>query len=260
MDTSLVGYDYVSSVPAVQIPVYQTVVPTLEDSSAAGIPWFDFIVVAHTTVPSQYYVTAPSRGYSVDNLAPVPPSGLSGIAQPGAHVQLTWNAPTDPDVGSYDIYRSPVDGFVPSISSKIANVRSVGYTDGGLSAGTYYYRIVAIDVHDNRSQASDQAAVTLSVTSVDDNAHGPAVFALMQNYPNPFNPTTLIQYSLPSREWVRLAVYNMLGQEVAAPVDGIRDAGSNSVTFDASHLPSGIYTYRLTTANATSSKMMILIR
>jgi hypothetical protein len=73
----------------------------------------------------------------------------------------------------------------------------------------------------------------------------PASFFLAQNFPNPFNPTTVIRYGLPQKSLVRLTLYNMLGQEVRALVEGERSAGYHEVTLDAAGLSSGVYICRL---------------
>lgn len=88
----------------------------------------------------------------------------------------------------------------------------------------------------------------------------PTSFELYQNYPNPFNPTTKITYALPFQAKVTLVVYNILGQQVATPVDGLKQAGYHTVDFDASHLASGVYFYRASTAAASSVKKMLLLK
>lgn len=88
----------------------------------------------------------------------------------------------------------------------------------------------------------------------------PSDFTLEQNYPNPFNPSTNIRFSLPEANQVTLKVYDMLGQEVVTLVNEFINAGSYEVTFDASNLPTGIYTYSLTAGYFQSVKKMMLIK
>ncbi len=88
----------------------------------------------------------------------------------------------------------------------------------------------------------------------------PAVFALDQNYPNPFNPVTRIRFSVGARGPVTLAVYDLLGREVAVLAEGMMDAGSYSVPFDASRFASGLYLYRLRSGAYVSTKKMVLVR
>ncbi len=73
----------------------------------------------------------------------------------------------------------------------------------------------------------------------------PGEFRLGQNYPNPFNPSTVIPYELPAASHVTLAVYDLLGRQVATLVDGVVDAGSRHVVFGNRDLSTGVYIYRL---------------
>jgi hypothetical protein len=94
----------------------------------------------------------------------------------------------------------------------------------------------------------------------------PKEFLLQQNYPNPFNPSTIIQYTISSIQFVTLKVYDLLGREVATLVDEYRNAGSYEVEFPtvetghAPSLPSGVYFYRLQTGNFVETKKMILLK
>ncbi len=86
----------------------------------------------------------------------------------------------------------------------------------------------------------------------------PAEFALMQNYPNPFNPVTSVEYAVPEEQYVRIAVYNQLGMEVAVLVDGVRPAGYHTALFDATDLASGMYLCRMTAGEFVQTRTMTL--
>ena len=104
--------------------------------------------------------------------------------------------------------------------------------------------------------ANDVGAV-INVATEDDDV--PGAFALRQNYPNPFNPATTIEYTVPATGKVRLEVYDMLGRSVAVLVDAEQAVGTYTVRFDAAHLASGLYLYRLTAdSNVQVKKMMLL--
>jgi hypothetical protein len=85
-------------------------------------------------------------------------------------------------------------------------------------------------------------------------------FELLQNFPNPFNPKTVIRSQLPIASNVKLAVYDMLGREVAVLADERRPAGRFQDSFDASGLASGAYICRLTAGVYVQSRVMLLIR
>jgi len=68
---------------------------------------------------------------------------------------------------------------------------------------------------------------------------------LSQNFPNPFNSTTQIRYYLPRDSYIKLAVYNILGQKVTTLINGKELAGDKVVLWDARGVASGIYFYRL---------------
>jgi hypothetical protein len=98
-------------------------------------------------------------------------------------------------------------------------------------------------------------------TSVEDEEVLPKQVVLNQNYPNPFNPTTTISFTLPATSNVTLEVFNMLGQRVSTlAVNKTMAAGQHSVAFDAANMPSGMYLYRLSTGNFTSTKKMMLLK
>jgi len=90
----------------------------------------------------------------------------------------------------------------------------------------------------------------------------PDRFILYQNYPNPFNPTTKIKYSIPAsgNKIVQLKVYDVLGNLITSLIDDGQQNGTHEIIFNAANLSSGIYFYRLTAENFSSSRKMAVIK
>jgi lysophospholipase L1-like esterase len=143
-------------------------------------------------------------------------------------------------------------------------VHQLVYRDTLRIYNSTYYSIVDVPLSGacNASSTSIQAATEI-----------PDRTLLLQNYPNPFNPSTTIRYNVPGEKngsgvsglgsgHVRLAVYDLLGQEVAVLVDGVKTPGRYSVEFSVagSGLPSGVYYYRLVSGQTRDVKTMLLVR
>ena len=101
--------------------------------------------------------------------------------------------------------------------------------------------------------------------SVEDDQFTPTAFALEQNYPNPFNPTTTIRYEIPENSFVKVIVYNMLGQAVRILENSYQTAGSKILYWDAINdqgvsLPGGIYLYAIQAGEFHQTKKMVLLK
>ena len=146
---------------------------------------------------------------------------------------------------------------------------------GQQHGGQIDYYVEAIDNDGNVSTVPSDAPSTTYTFKVDiiidtkPTALLPNKYAMLQNYPNPFNPQTEIRYELPEAAYVRLTVYNLLGQELSTIVDNQHDAGFHSVTWlgrnnNGMSLASGVYIYKLTAKTSTRSfeqvKKMVLLR
>ncbi len=79
-------------------------------------------------------------------------------------------------------------------------------------------------------------------------------FKLHQNYPNPFNPTTTIKYELPKESYVKVCIYNLLGEVVSTLVDGNQNAGYYTANWNATNFASGIYFYTIYSKPLEGSK------
>lgn len=98
------------------------------------------------------------------------------------------------------------------------------------------------------------------INDVDEPAEVPNVFALEQNYPNPFNSQTTIGIALPNKSPVRLTVHNLQGETVEVLFDGILDSGRHEFDWDASLLPSGVYSCKLEAGEFVDVKKLTLVK
>jgi parallel beta-helix repeat protein len=150
-----------------------------------------------------------------------------------------------PAVAPHGIYHYNAYAVVGSDTSKSSFVfAKLGSTDGDSDSGW-------INTGDPFEGPAAFSTVPLS---------SPEEFHLSQPYPNPFNPTTTIGFALPHAGKVLLTVYDVSGRPVATLADGYRNAGLHEITFDASHLASGIYIYSLETGGFTASGKMVLMK
>jgi hypothetical protein len=136
-----------------------------------------------------------------------------------------------------------------------------------LSSGSYEFRL-SLDVNgeasyslmDHQNTFNGEKLAKEQAFDLTAEMQLPSVYALSQNYPNPFNPSTVINYDIPQDSRVTLKVYDMLGQEVATLVDDFKTAGRYNITFNASHLSTGVYIYQLRAGDYVSVKKMSFVK
>jgi len=88
----------------------------------------------------------------------------------------------------------------------------------------------------------------------------PEDFRLSSNYPNPARQATTFEYALPESGRVTMEVYDLLGQNVATPIEGTRQAGRHSVTIDVGDLASGMYVVRFQSGSFRSTQKIVVTR
>ena len=115
----------------------------------------------------------------------------------------------------------------------------------------------AIVVGDNGTIVQNTLMTT---TSVKESPLVVRSFTLSQNYPNPFNPTTTISFSLLSKSFVSLKVYDMLGREIATIASEEMSAGYHSRQWNAANMSSGIYFYRMQAGSYSETRKLVLLR
>ncbi len=254
-------WHFLMTVPADCEDTYATVVSTLADSTITeGMYYTTFFVSALTATPGVYFDSPPDSGYSLDNLAPGVPMGLTVVYNMGSGNELTWEECPDEDFKHFHIYRGETEDFEPSPETLVQMTIETGWLDTIEEGWRYHYKITAVDDAGNESDASSAGTVAGNNTPT-----LPTAFALYQNAPNPFNPTSTIRFDLPVRSRVKLVVYNVSGQLVRVLLDRDIDAGCREVRWDGADsmgrgVASGVYFYRLDTPTFSESRKMILLR
>jgi len=234
---------------------------TADLQSALGQDWFA-IGLVDFDFSSSYYVdfqgwaeaNKPFLRITYSYLVPVELASFTAeVMKEG--VELNWTTTTETNNQGFQIERMNAGGSFEQVGyvagfGTTTEPKSYSFIDSKLEAGSYTYRLKQIDF-DGTITYSEEVNVEVEI---------PLVYALEQNYPNPFNPNTTIKYSISEDGFVKLAVYNLLGEAVTTLVNNEQKAGRYEVVFDASRFASGVYLYRLESKNFISIKKMIVIK
>ncbi|HSD64160.1 MAG TPA: M14 family zinc carboxypeptidase [Ignavibacteriaceae bacterium] len=195
----------------------------------------------------------------VPDPTPVELSSFTAGIEAGG-IQLNWSTSSEINNKGFDIERSQIlkdknrmdwikIGYVEG-NGTTAESHFYSLIDNSINKGIYLYRLKQIDFNGTFNYSGIVQAEIVS----------PSVFALEQNFPNPFNPSTLIQYQIPDKEFVRLSIYDILGNEIATLINEEKNAGNYTVRFDGNKLSSGLYFYTINAGNYRASKKMLLLK
>ncbi|MBU1101642.1 MAG: T9SS type A sorting domain-containing protein [Bacteroidetes bacterium] len=114
--------------------------------------------------------------------------------------------------------------------------------------------------YDHSANFCIKGLTTVATNLGEDSYELPNGFLLKQNYPNPFNPATNIIFILPEKSFVKLEVFDILGNKITTLVEDELSSGKYSTAFNGEGISAGIYIYRFTTRNFTIAKKMILVK
>ncbi|MFO7525988.1 MAG: T9SS type A sorting domain-containing protein [Ignavibacteriaceae bacterium] len=188
-------------------------------------------------------------------ITPVELTSFGANVNAAGNVVLNWTTATEVNNQMFEVERR-VEGSdfyrIGYVDGKgtTSEAQEYSYIDNSVTTGTYYYRLKQIDFN-GTFEYSNEVMVDVK---------GPLGYNLVQNYPNPFNPSTRIDFNIAEPTMVRLAVYNLLGEEVQVLRNEFMQPGFYNVNFDASNLPSGMYIYKLETASYTQARKMMLMK
>ena len=216
---------------------YTRLVSTSADSMSGSVPWNLFTVDAQAGEVA--YPSPPDSGYSVDNLAPAIPRSFTGQYSAGTS-RLHWNPNAEADLAGYRLYRASNPDFVPDASNLIAALTDTAYVD---ASGPHFYKLAAIDVHDNLSDFAALLPNGIVGVGADD---APAL-TLDRVGPNPTRARSLsVRFTLTSASPAWLELLDVTGRRIFAREVGSLGAGSHALSLtDERHLTPGVYIIRL---------------
>jgi PKD repeat protein/predicted small secreted protein len=198
----------------------------------------------------------------VDYVVPVELTSFTAAAANG-QVILNWTTATETNNQGFEIERS----LKSDVGSQNSDWTKIGFVAGfGTTTEPKSYSFID-DLSLNNSQSFSYRLKQIDFDGtieysevINVNVEVPLDYTLEQNYPNPFNPNTTIKYSIAEDGFVKIAVYNNLGEEVASLVNNNQKAGRYEVNFNASDLSSGVYFYLFKAGEFISTKKMILLK
>jgi hypothetical protein len=133
----------------------------------------------------------------------------------------------------------------------------------GLTNDIYIYNFIfsGNNIYAATSQGVWRRPINELIVGVEQNrSEVPTMFSLSQNYPNPFNPITDISFTIPTKSFITLKIFDALGREVAMLVNGYLSVGSYTKQWNAKSASSGIYFYSLVAGPYKETKKLVLLR
>ncbi|MCJ7651513.1 MAG: T9SS type A sorting domain-containing protein, partial [Candidatus Lokiarchaeota archaeon] len=176
------------------------------------------------------------------------------------NVFLKWTT-----VSSFNSTGFEIEKRASSSTTPVQDWEKIGFIESaGNSEVLMEYSLVDVTPHKSSVVQYRLKTVyldgTFSYSNVVEVQTAPINFELAQNYPNPFNPSTKIVLRLPQTTEMKLVVYNLLGEVVSELANAEYQAGTHEFNFDAAGLASGVYIYRVESADYTDTKKMVLLR
>ncbi|GIV62031.1 MAG: hypothetical protein KatS3mg044_0897 [Rhodothermaceae bacterium] len=173
----------------------------------------------------------------------------------GEAVVLAWRTASETNNAGFEVQHDAAGAWrtLAFVAGQGTTAEGHAYTHRveGLAPGTHRFRLRQVDF-DGRFAYSPEVAVTVDV---------PGAYVLAAPYPNPFRGATTLRVAVAETQPVRVAVYDVLGREVAVLHAGPMSGGTTHVLrFEAGGLPAGMYVVRAEGARFRASRMVLLMR
>ncbi len=188
------------------------------------------------------------------------------ICASGSHVHIVWQDSRDSTVGIWEIYYklSTDNGISWGEDTRLTNQFNESNLPSVAASGSAVH-VVWYDTRDWGAGNNPEILYKRNPTGnaigiINVNSEVPGTFSLGQNYPNPFNPATNIEFAIPKSSYVKLVIYDLIGQEIAVPVNTDLKAGKYKVDWVSVNSPSGVYFYKLSAGEFSETRKMTLIK
>ena len=213
--------------------------------------------------PGPWSVTWRFTTISSATLSPIPTYPANGDTGVVREPTLCWIG--SPGAARYWLQLALAANFLPPLvrDDSVLIDTSTCSSVGILQSNTlYYWRVCARNAIGWSAWSDTSRFTTGSILGVttDRTSIAPDEFWLSQNHPNPFNPSTNIRYEVPRESHVTLRIHNVLGQEVAALVNELRQPGRYQVQWNAENFSSGVYFYRLQAGDFVQTKKLMVVK
>lgn len=249
-------WELAASVTAMHLGQYSVTVATAGDSIGGSNPLTAFMVMAMNGDGTNWWISEPDSGYSVDDLAPAAPAPFTGQYAAGS-AALHWNPNSEPDLAGYELHRGGSPAFVPGAASFVAALADTGYVDA--AGGPFVYKLVALDVHGNRSPVATLVpSGTLGV------ADGGTAAYFAAPSPNPARTGALLRFALATAGPVELALFDAQGRRVRTLAGARFETGEHAIAFDGRddagrRLAPGLYLARLVAPGIAATRRLALV-
>ena len=210
-----------------------------------------------TFLDTQYFQQGAFWIFGLDRNSPALPVELTAFdgRVNGGEIVLTWETASESNNAGFEVQQYEEDtwqniGFVEG-NGTTSDAHTYSFSLNVSTPGSHSFRLKQVDF-DGTTEYSDVVEVSVHV----EGSHH-----VSAGFPNPFNPQTHFSLVVPESQHVRVAAYNVIGQEVALLHDDLLDAEKNySIRFEAGPLPSGYYIVRFQGEKFITTRQVLLLK
>jgi hypothetical protein len=221
-------------------------------TGSCGVSYRFYVIAYNAAGP------APDSLYDIGYRVYAPDAPVRVQASDGQfydRTRVSWPAVSGPcPVTSFVIYRNG------SAFDSVAAADTL-FDDMLSVPGIHYaYSVSAVNQCGTSGPSPADSGYIQTLDSREEEPALPTRTALHECYPNPFNARTTIVFDLAQTERVRVAVYDLMGREIAVLTEGTSSAGSYAVAFNGSYLPSGVYICRMEAGKFVAQQKLLLLK